>query len=267
MNYIKIFVKYLLSFSKIFGYKININKISSNTSHVLIDKNIWEPFLYSKNNSILNIYNEAIRKSNSRYSDSLLKQLRFYSLFEVVENIISKNEYENFVECGCWKGHSSYGISTILKKNNFKKKFYIIDSFEGGLSKKIKSDINTRRYIQNKNEITNQKNHFYSKFEDVKNLLSDFKFIEIYKGWIPEVFNKIKSEKFSFIHIDLDLYNPTFETINFFYDKLIEGGIIVCDDYNCSDFPGAKLAIDKFIINKKVSLFYEVPLGGCIIIK
>ena len=45
------------------------------------------------------------------------------------------------------------------------------------------------------------------------------------------------------------------------------GGIIICDDYNCSDFPGAKNAIDEFIKNKSINLFYEIPLGGCIIIK
>ncbi len=267
MKNIKKILKTLLNFSKLFGYKIDINKISSNTNYTLVDKNSWEPFLNIDNNSIFKIYNEAIKKSQSEYSDSFLKQLRFYSLFEIVKNILLKKNYENFAECGCWKGHSSYGISILLEQYKFNKKFFIFDSFEGGLSNKTKNDVNMKRYIQNKDEIMKQKNYFYSKFEDVKDLMQPFNFVKIYKGWVPDVFKEIKEEKFSFVHIDLDLYDPTLKSIEFFFNKLTYGGIIICDDYNSSDFPGAKLAIDNFIKDKKFSLFYEVPLGGCIIIK
>ena len=63
-------------------------------------------------------------------------------------------------------------------------------------------------------------------------------------------FWEIKDEKFSFIHIDVDLFEPTFESLKFFYPRLKKGGIIVCDDYNFTDFPGQKkLGMNTLKIN------------------
>ena len=43
-------------------------------------------------------------------------------------------------------------------------------------------------------------------------------------------FYKVKNKKFSLIHIDVDLYKPTFDSLSFFYPKLCKGGVILCDD-------------------------------------
>ena len=76
-------------------------------------------------------------------------------------------------------------------------------------------------------------------------------------------------DKFQFIHLDVDLYQPTKDSLDFFYPKLAQGGIIVCDDYNFSTFPGAKKAWDEFFNDKRngFNFFYEIPFGGCLIIK
>ena len=98
------------------------------------------------------------------------------------------------------------------------------------------------------------KTQFVSNDEFVKNeVLKDFKFVEIFKGWIPEKFNKVKDKKFSFVHIDVDLYEPTLQSLEFFFPRLIEGGIIVCDDYNSFGFDGAKKAWSmSFLIKIKL---------------
>ena len=258
--------KTIINFFKIFGINLSINKLSSNTNWQYLDLNTWMPFVDSKN-EIFKIYLEGLTKSKSESSENTLKKLRFYSLLRIVKNILNKSDIENFVECGCWKGHSTYCIGKILNESNFKKKFFVFDSFEGGLSNKNDKDINKNRYNQNLKEIKNQKKYFFSNFSEVNELLKEFKFIKIYKSWIPEGFEYITDLKFSFVHIDVDLYQPTFDSIQFFYKRLTKGGAIVCDDYNSSDFPGATLAIDEFLKKNKVSFFYDTPLGGCLIIK
>tara|TARA_B100000575_G_C23141820_1_gene664673 strand:+ start:6614 stop:7411 length:798 start_codon:yes stop_codon:yes gene_type:complete len=250
-----------------FGYKISINKISSNIDHILFDKNSWSPYLFRKQNKYFNYYSEGILKSKSSHSDSFSKQLRYYSLLQLASLAIQERDYQNFAECGCWKGHSSYSICKMLMESNFKKKFYIFDSFEGGLSNKVFQDYSVNRYKQNDKDYENQKNYFKSDYTQTKELFNEFSFVDIYKGWIPDKFYKVKDLKFSFVHIDVDLYEPTLNSLNFFYERLVAEGIIICDDYNYSDFPGAKIAVDEFIKNNKIKLFYEVPLGGCIIIK
>ena len=114
-----------------------------------------------------------------------------------------------------------------MQKYNFNKKFIIFDSFEGGLSNKDPLDVNNKRFIQNKSNRNNQIKYFSSSYEEVLALLNPYKFIEINKSWIPKKFELIKDLKFSFIHIDLDLYKPTLETLNFFYEVPFGSCIII----------------------------------------
>lgn len=164
--------------------------------------------------------------------------------------------------------YNSSLIFKILKKNKFKKNFYIFDSFEGGLSNFSYKDRNKRQKLDKKDELKII-NYFSSEEKSVLKLLKNFKFVKIFKGWIPKRFSEIKNKKIIFLHLDVDLYKPTLDTLNFFYKNLLPGGVVVCDDYNHSSFPGAKKAWDEFFFEgkKNYSFFYEVPLGGCFLIK
>ena len=97
--------------------------------------------------------------------------------------------------------------------------------------------------------------------------MKDFNFIKTHKGWIPEKFNEVKNLKFSFVHIDVDLYDPTLKCLEFFFPKVVDGGIIVCDDYNSLEFNGAKKAWDNFFLDKKVSFKFVPSLGSSFIVK
>ena len=82
-----------------------------------------------------------------------------------------------------------------------------------------------------------------------------------------EKFNEVSDKAFSFVHIDVDLYQPTIDSLEFFWKKLVDGGFIVVDDYGSSQFPGAGIAVDEFLKEHKASFFYKVPMGACFIMK
>jgi len=98
-------------------------------------------------------------------------------------------------------------------------------------------------------------------------VLQKFNFVNIYKGWIPTRFNEIECKQFSFVHIDVDMYDPTFKSLEFFFPRLVKGGIIVCDDYNLKNFDGATKAWNKYLSKKKIQFIYKNPLGGSFLIK
>ena len=165
-------------------------------------------------------------------------------------NIVLKKEIDgHFAEAGCWRGHSAYLISTLIsentKKNQNKTEFHVFfDSFEG-LSEIKNEDVNVKKL--EKNKINRIRKQFISGEEFVKEkVLKKLIFVKIYKGWIPEKFDKVKNNNFSFVHIDVDLYEPTKQSLEFFFPRLVSGGIIVCDDYNHFEFSGAKKAWDDF---------------------
>lgn len=142
-----------------------------------------------------------------------------------------KNLNWDTVECWVFRWATSY---LILKNINSKKTHHIFDSFEG-LSEPW--DIDWSYWT---------KNNLTCWLEIVKDNLKEFKNAEYYKWWIPERFNEVKDLAFSFIHIDVDLYEPTKDSIEFFYERLEKWWVLVCDDYGFSTCPGAKLAMDEY---------------------
>lgn len=84
--------------------------------------------------------------------------------------------------------------------------------------------------------------------EKIANVLKPYKNYSIYKGVFP-LTNKefVDFRKFSFVHLDVDLYESVKNCLEFFWPRLAVGGVIILDDYGCSGCPGARLATDEFV--------------------
>lgn len=260
----QIFKTSLVKGFAMFGLQAEFHKKKHDTDIVFFDKNTLEYF--QQDHPRMALYREGLVKSGMEWVDNFPLQCRLYSLQQMVELAARRNIDGEFAECGCWKGHSAYIISTILARHRFSRSFHIFDSFEGGLSDKTSEDMSDYAR-QTKEEAEFEKNWFSSTIDDLKRALTGFDFIEIYKGWIPERFHEVEHKQFSFVHVDVDLYQPTLDSLKFFYPRLMPGGIIVVDDYGYSVFPGAKRAVDEFVQGIDCSLFYETPMGSCFIIK
>lgn len=87
-----------------------------------------------------------------------------------------------------------------------------------------------------------------------------------HKGWIPTQFGNVTNRTFSFVHVDVDLEQPTRDSIEFFYERMTPGGIFLCDDYACVTCPGATITIDEFLANK-IEKMLRLPGGGGFFIK
>ncbi len=72
--------------------------------------------------------------------------------------------------------------------------------------------------------------------------------------------------EYSFVHIDVDLYQPTLDCLNFFYNRMIPGGIIISDDYKWQHTPGVKRAFDEFFKDKKEQV-NDSGLNSCFVVK
>lgn len=144
----------------------------------------------------------------------------------------------NTAECGAYKGATSFLICAFIKEYTQSKTHHVFDSFEG-LSKPTTKDGD---YWKAGNLTASE--------AVCKTNLSEFDFVKYHTGWIPDRFAEVKEDRFCFVHIDVDLYQPTLDSITFFYERLNKGGIIMCDDYGFSTCPGAKKAMDEFFRDK-----------------
>lgn len=62
---------------------------------------------------------------------------------------------------------------------------------------------------------------------------------------LPNFLKTNNSERFSLIHLDMDVYEPTTFVLNQLYERLVSGGLIIIDDYNTVE--GATIATDEFV--------------------
>lgn len=261
----KIARKVLAAIGRTLGLSIHVQRLNhAKSDFVLIDRFIFSPFL-NQEKEVLR-YIDSINKADAAWSDNFYKQCRYYSLAQIALKAAESFPNHDIAECGVWKGHSAHMVSKIFSEHGFEGIFHIFDSFEGGLSDKVDKDKNLVREMTAE-EIAHEKYIFSSNQEKVAAVLKDFPFIKLYPGWIPERFNEVSDRAFSFVHIDVDLYEPTLDSLIFFWERLVTGGFIVVDDYGSSQFPGATLAVDEFLKNHPPAFFYKVPMGACYIIK
>lgn len=155
-------------------------------------------------------------------------------------------------ECGVFQGASS----ALICRHPLEKprRHHLFDSFEG-LSQPHEIDGTHWR-----------SNDLSCPEEQVKANLSDYDSVVFHKGWIPSRFPDVDDASFSFVHIDVDLYEPTLDSLHFFYSRLSPGGIILCDDYGFQTCPGARKAMDDFFKDKPESII-QSPSGQAFVIK
>lgn len=155
----------------------------------------------------------------------------------------------DIAEVGVYKG----GIAYYLNKLSHGKKVFLFDTFEGI---PMKSE-NDRHEVGDFNDTS---------FDEVSKYFIGCDNVKLVKGLFPNSSkNVIKDgDKFSLVHLDADQYESTLNSLNFFYDKMVVGGVIICDDYKF--LKGVDMAIGEFLADKKEKEIHSTNMQ-CLIIK
>jgi hypothetical protein len=158
----------------------------------------------------------------------------------------------DYAECGVYTGGSAIFLCEAAER--FSKHVHLFDSFEG-LSKPGEHD----------GEYWDEGALAFS-FERVSENLGASAYFTCHKGWIPEKFPDVADKWFSFVHVDVDLYEPTRDTLEFFYPRLEAGGVILLDDHGFSTCPGARKAALEFFADKAEKVA-DVPTGQGLVVR
>ena len=71
---------------------------------------------------------------------------------------------------------------------------------------------------------------------------------------------------FAFVHVDVDLFQPTYDSLKFFCERLVPGGVVVCDDYGFNTCPGARRAVEMVSQNTGLPVIH-LPTGQGVMIR
>ena len=81
---------------------------------------------------------------------------------------------------------------------------------------------------------------------------------------IPETLKECKAEKICYLSIDMNVVAPEIAAANFFWDKLVSGGVMILDDDGFPAHIEQKIAFDKFAAEKGVQILYLPTAQGII---
>jgi O-methyltransferase len=213
-----------------------------------------EPAVRSLKPHLLDNYKRALLVTTSS-ATPLRRVFRQTSLVELFEKSIALDGA--VAECGCARGMSSMQLAFAISNNNAGwrgERFHILDSFRG-LSEPSALDLDTSgmdtKEAARVMQMTRAGAMSYP-YEEISRIMwGQFPELSLHRGWIPSVFDGLLEERYRFVHVDVDLYEPTLASFEYFYPRLVSGGMIVTDDYN---WPGGRRAVDEFCIRNGVSL-------------
>lgn len=160
----------------------------------------------------------------------------------------------DMAECGVYNGATAYFMAKAARDAGQQRRLHLFDSFSG-LSRPGVEDGG----YWNEGALAIPE-------ASVRSTLEGFADTAIYAGWIPERFAEVADRAFAFVHIDVDLYQPTLDSVRFFYERVSQGGMIVCDDYGFTTCPGARSAFQEFMAEKPERII-ELPTGQGLVIR
>ena len=189
-------------------------------------------------------------------SSRIAKSIAQYELYKKIVGLPGE-----VVECGVFKGASLIRFATYreITESQFSRKIIGFDAFG--------------KFPDNVSMVSDKE--FIEKFEtdggdgipknDLENILRNKNFQNIFlvKGFIPDTFSEYFNQKpatqIALLHIDVDVYEATKACLEYLYERVVKGGIIMFDDYGQVD--GATQAINEFInsTGKNNNMIQKMP--------
>jgi O-methyltransferase len=153
----------------------------------------------------------------------------------------------DYAEVGVYKG----ATAKLMCEAKGEKHIHLFDTFEG-LPNADTIDIRFRTSM------------FSAQEEAVRRRLAQYQNVHIYRGMFPGTAEPVQAKQFSFVHIDVDIYQSTKDSLGFFYPRMSPCGVIASHDYPSS--AGVKKAFDEFFADKRETII-NLPMSQCMVIK
>ncbi|MFT9427563.1 MAG: TylF/MycF/NovP-related O-methyltransferase, partial [Sporolactobacillus sp.] len=158
-----------------------------------------------------------------------------------------------FIECGVFKGASfcQFAMFREILDNASSKQLIGFDIFDKFPETEFDGDKESRNTFINSAGIESISK---TQLEDVLQHKGAYKNVELIKGditlTVPDYLKSHPELKISLLNLDTDIYEPAVTILENLYPRLVNGGILIIDDYGV--FPGEPKAVDEYFQNNNV---------------
>ena len=156
----------------------------------------------------------------------------------------------DFVELGCYKGDTSLLLAEVLRDfntkpvENFVKKLWIYDSFEGLPEKSVADESALGRDFKD-GELLVTKREVKERF-----LRAGLPVPVIKKAWFKDLGEADLPNKIAFAFLDGEFYESIKDSLKLIEGEIMQGGVILVHDYSNPALPGVMKAVDEWLKNK-----------------
>ena len=157
-------------------------------------------------------------------------------------------------ECGVFRGHYAAYINKYFPD----RKLYLFDTFGSGFDQR---QIDREKHMNPESFACRDLINWsvYADSEISKIRCPNQEQVIIKQGYVPESFRGLEDEVFSFVNLDMDLYEPQLAALRFFSPRMSKGGVILVHDYfDKVNFIGVKPAVEDFSMEYEIT---SVPIG------
>jgi O-methyltransferase len=207
--------------------------------------NVLTKVLAARNLAIVNAGNEPERrefyeqlKQTRTKVNMVLRDPETYSIYSAVQQTAKVPGC--IAEVGVFQG----GSSRLICAAKGDREFHLFDTF-AGLPEASEHDP------------LFQKGGFAGSLDGVKKALQGYSNLHFHQGLFPASAAGLENLRFSFVHLDVDLYQSTKDGLEWFYPKLNRGGMLISHDY--PEAKGVVKAFQEFFADKPECL---IELNG-----
>lgn len=195
-------------------------------------------------------------KNSTRVLPVNFDYIRYAALVLCYEEIVSNSVAGNIAELGVYKGDFAKRLNVLFPNRSL----YLFDTFEGFNKKDVETEKVNSFSAGNQNFSDTSVEVVLGKMKHPGNCI-------VKKGFFPDTAEDIDiNEKFCFVSIDADLYEPVLKGLSFFYPRLEKGGYIFVHDFNNDQYKGARQAVIKYCKENNIGYSPLPDSGGTAVI-
>jgi O-methyltransferase len=153
----------------------------------------------------------------------------------------------SMAEVGVYQGCSAKLISVASAGRTL----HLFDTFDG----LPEPDPAERKHLR--------KSQYCSSLSSVRSFLDHESGVIFHPGCFPSTAAGLEDERFSFVHLDVDLKASTRACLEFFHPRMVPGGIIMTHDYSFLD--GVREAFAEFLVGRAGQLI-ELPTSQALLV-
>jgi O-methyltransferase len=169
-------------------------------------------------------------------------------ILDLFEETLMHDIEGDVVELGCYVGTTTLFLQRLLLTYKSHKELHAYDSF-AGLPPKTAEDASPAGEQFKAGELKAPRNEFVRHFRQAGLPLPI-----MHKAWFSDLKPPDMPQKISFAFLDGDFYGSIHDSLKLVWPNLASGAIVIVDDYQSEALPGAKRAVDEWLMTHPARL-------------